>query len=472
MKESKKVNIKLYNTPERRVVDFVPLEKGKVSMYCCGPTVYKYAHIGNLRAYLFEDVLRRTLEGAGFEVRHVMNVTDVGHLTGDGDDGEDKMVKEAREKGMSVWDIARFFTDAFFQDTTRLNILRPTIVSAATGHIPQMIALIERLEAKGLAYRAGGNVYYDTARFPDYGKMALLDRQEAPAMSRVDADAGKKNPRDFVLWFTQSKFGDQAMTWDSPWGRGYPGWHIECSAMGIHHLGDRFDIHCGGVDHVPVHHTNEIAQSEGALGHQWVNYWLHNEFLLLGKDKMSKSSGEFLTLQLLMDKGYDPLDYRFFCFTSHYRSSLTFTWEALDAARNARKNLVDKVREWKSAGPAVAAGSAAASHLSAWREALENDLATPQALASLWALVKDSSVSPAEKLGALYQMDTVLGMGLASLEAPVAEVVPAEVSALAEARTLARKGKDWKRSDEIRDELRALGWVVEDSAAGPVLKKL
>ena len=466
------MSMKLYNTPDRRVVDFVPLEPGKVSMYCCGPTVYNYAHIGNLRAYLFEDVLRRTLGQAGFEVTHVMNVTDVGHLTGDGDDGEDKMVKGAREKGMSVWDIAKFFTEAFFHDTGRLHIVRPTIVSPATAHIPEMIALIERLEAKGLAYRAGGNVYYDTAKFPDYGKMALLDRQEAPAMSRVDADAGKRNPRDFVLWFTQSKFGDQAMTWDSPWGRGYPGWHIECSAMGIHHLGERFDIHCGGIDHVPVHHTNEIAQSEGALGHKWVNYWLHNEFLLLSKEKMSKSSGEFLTLQLLVDKGYDPLDYRFFCFGSHYRSPLTFTWEALDGARNARRNLVDRVREWKATGPASVPGAASAPHLAAWKDALESDLSTPQALAALWALVKDNGISPAEKLGALSVMDRVLGLGLDDLDPAVAVEVPAEVSSLASARAEARKAKDWKQSDVIRDQLKALGWAVEDTASGPILKKL
>lgn len=464
--------MKLYNTTDRRIVDFIPLEPGKVSMYCCGPTVYNYAHIGNLRAFLFEDVLRRTLAQAGFEVKHVMNVTDVGHLTGDGDDGEDKMVKGAREKGMTVWEIARFFTEAFFKDSERLHIVRPSIVAPATEHLPQMIALIQKLEEKGLAYRAGGNVYYDTAKFPEYGKMALLDRQEAPAMSRVDADAGKKNPRDFVLWFTQSKFGDQAMTWDSPWGRGYPGWHIECSAMGIHHLGERFDIHCGGIDHVPVHHTNEIAQSEGALGHKWVNYWLHNEFLLLSKEKMSKSSGDFLTLQVLVDKGYDPLDYRFFCFTAHYRSSLTFTWEALDAARNARKNLFDKVREWRAAGPAAVPGAGSAPYLTAWKDALENDLGTPQALAALWALIKDPSVSSGEKLGALYRMDAVLGLGLEGLEAAAVEAVPDAVAALAASRTEARKAKDWKRSDEIRDELKALGWVVEDTASGPVLKKL
>jgi cysteinyl-tRNA synthetase len=463
--------MKLYNTPERRVVDFVPLVPGTVSMYCCGPTVYNYAHVGNLRAYLFEDTLRRTLAQAGFDVRHVMNVTDVGHLTGDGDEGEDKMVKGAREQHRTVWDIAKFFTDAFFNDTSRLGILRPTIVSVATEHIPQMIALIGQLEEKGFTYQAGGNVYFDTAKFPEYGKMALLDRQQAPSISRVDLDAGKKNARDFVLWFTQSKFGEQAMTWDSPWGRGYPGWHIECSAMGIEHLGERFDIHCGGIDHIPVHHTNEIAQSEAALGHKWVNYWLHNEFLLLSKEKMSKSSGEFLTLQVLIDKGYDALDYRFFCFGAHYRSPLTFTWEALDAARNARRNLNAAVLEWKAAGLAVAPGAASKSHLDAWTEALENDLSTPQALAALWALVKDNAVPVAEKLGAVYRMDAVLGLGLEAL-APETVAVPAEVAQLAEARAEARLAKDWKRSDEIRDALKTAGWAVEDTAAGPILKKL
>jgi len=465
------LSMKLYNTPDRRTVDFVPLEPGKVMMYCCGPTVYNYAHIGNLRAFLFEDVLHRTLNQAGYEVKHVMNVTDVGHLTGDGDDGEDKMLKGAREKAMTVWEIAKYFTQAFFHDTARLNILRPDVVCAATDHIPQMIALIQRLEGNGMTYQAGGNVYFNTAKFPDYGKMALLERQEAPALSRVEADAGKKNPRDFVLWFTQSKFGDQAMTWDSPWGRGYPGWHIECSAMGIHHLGERFDIHCGGIDHIPVHHTNEIAQSEGALGHQWVNYWLHNEFLLLSKDKMSKSSGEFLTLQVLVDKGYDPLDYRLFCFGAHYRSALTFSWEALDAARNARKNLNERVLEWKAAGPAVKP-QLGSTHLTAWKEALENDLATPQALAVLWALVKDAAIPSGEKLSVVLAMDEVLGLGLDGLKAPAPSEAPAQIVALAEARTRARKDKEWKRSDEIRDQLKILGWVVEDTATGPVLKKL
>lgn len=465
------MSMKLYNTPERSLVGFEPLEPGKVSLYCCGPTVYNYAHIGNLRAYLFEDVLRRTLQERGYEVRHVMNITDVGHLTGDGDEGEDKMVKGARDQGLSVWEIAAFFTKAFFEDTHRLNVLRPTVVAAATDHIPQMIALVQTLEAKGLAYRAGGNVYFDTQSFPEYGRMAGLDRQQAPALSRVDADLGKRNARDFVLWFTRSKFADQAMVWDSPWGRGYPGWHVECSAMATHHLGERFDIHCGGIDHIPVHHTNEIAQSEGALGHKWVNYWLHNEFLLLSKEKMSKSSGEFLTLQSLIDRGYDPLDYRWFCVSAHYRSPLTFTFEALDAARNARRNLVDKVRDWKALGPAAAPGSAARVHLDAWNAALDNDLQTPQAVAALWALVKDGAVAADQKLGAVLLMDRVLGLGLDAIEAAAAEVVPAEVSRLAQDRAAARAAKDWRRSDELRDQLRALGWAVEDGAAGPVLRK-
>ena len=464
--------MKLYNTAERRVVDFLPLEKDKVSMYCCGPTVYNFAHVGNLRAFLFEDVLRRTLTEQGFEVRHVMNITDVGHLTGDGDEGEDKMVKGAREKGMTVWQIADFFTKAFFHDAQQLHLHRPHVVCQATEHIPQMIALIQKLEGVGLAYQAGGNVYFDTARFPDYGKMALLDRQEAPSLSRVELDAGKKNARDFVLWFTQSKFNDQAMTWDSPWGRGYPGWHIECSAMGIHYLGERFDIHCGGIDHIPVHHTNEIAQSEGALGHKWVNYWVHNEFLLLSKEKMSKSSGEFLTLSSLLDRGYDPLDYRWFCFSAHYRSALSFSWEALDAARNARGNLVQKIKEWKSGGPALPPSAAATAYLTAWNDALANDLSTPQALAALWGLVKDPSIPQGEKLGILLTMDRVLGLGLDKMEAAVLELVPQPILELAQERDQARKAKNWSRSDELRDKLKQEGWIVEDTPSGPIVKKV
>ncbi|MFP4484790.1 MAG: cysteine--tRNA ligase, partial [Spirochaetaceae bacterium] len=340
--------LRLFNTLGRTVQTFIPIEEGKVGVYACGPTVYNFAHIGNLRAYVFEDELRRTLEYLGYEVEHVMNVTDVGHLTDDADEGEDKIIRSAREQGKSVWEIADFFTEAFFNDVDRLNIRRPTVVCRATAHIQQMIDLIKRIEDAGYTYHAGGNVYFDTAKFPNYGELALLERQQDQE-SRVEADPNKKHPRDFVLWFTRSKFERQAMVWDSPWGRGYPGWHIECSAMSMHYLGEHFDIHCGGVDHIPVHHTNEIAQSEAATGRKWVNYWLHNEFLVMDTGKMSKSKGNFVTLSTLEEEGYEPLDYRYFLLGGHYQTQLMFTVDAMNGARNARRRLTERITALKEA---------------------------------------------------------------------------------------------------------------------------
>ena len=345
------MELKLWNTMGRELQVFTPIQDGKVGMYCCGLTVYNYAHIGNLRSYLFEDFARRTLEYFGSTVRHVMNVTDVGHLTGDTDEGEDKMLKGAREKGMTVWEIAEFYTKAFFRDFELLRCSMPTVICRATEHIQDMIDLISRIEAKGFTYVSGGNVYFDISKFPDYGKLALLDQQQLRAGARITVDEGKKNPADFVLWFTKSKFEHQAMLWDSPWGRGYPGWHIECSAMSMKYLGEHFDIHCGGADHIPVHHTNEIAQSEAATGSRWVNYWLHGEWLLLEKEKMAKSSGNFITLATLTEKGYDPLDYRYFCLGAHYRTQLAFSWESLDAARTGRQGVVDKIVQLKAQAP-------------------------------------------------------------------------------------------------------------------------
>ncbi|HPA11570.1 MAG TPA: cysteine--tRNA ligase, partial [Treponemataceae bacterium] len=332
------MSLELYNTMGRSMQKFTPRTPGKVGFYGCGPTVYNYAHIGNLRAFVFQDTLARSLRFLGYEVTHVMNVTDIGHLTGDNDDGEDKMVNQAREKGQSVLEVAEFYTKAFFDDIDRLNILRPTVMCKATDHVDQMIRLIQRIEANGHTYSAGGNLYFDISTFPGYGALANFNPDDLKAGTRVDIDENKRNPFDFVLWFTKSKFENQALVWDSPWGRGYPGWHIECSAMSMEYLGEQFDIHTGGIDHIQIHHTNEIAQSEGATGKKWVNYWLHNEFLVMDKGKMSKSSGEFLTLQYLIDKGFDPLDYRFFLLGGHYRSQLTFSWESMESARNSRRS--------------------------------------------------------------------------------------------------------------------------------------
>ncbi|HOE89610.1 MAG TPA: cysteine--tRNA ligase, partial [Sphaerochaeta sp.] len=320
--------LRLYNTMSRSIEEFIPITAKKAGMYCCGPTVYNYAHIGNLRTFLFEDLLKRVLIASGYEVTHVMNVTDVGHLSGDGDDGEDKLEKAAREKKKSAWEIAKYYTDAFFRDFDDLKMIRPSTTCKATDHIQEMIDLILRLEEKGHTYQSGGNVYFSIDTIDDYGKLARLelDRLKTAVREGVEEDEHKKNPKDFVLWFTQSKFGEQEMMWPSPWGRGFPGWHIECSAMSMTYLGDQFDIHCGGIDAIPVHHTNEIAQSEAATGKKWVNYWLHGEFLLDETGKMSKSKGEFLTLSLLKEKGFDPMDYRYFTLGGHYRSQLRFNF--------------------------------------------------------------------------------------------------------------------------------------------------
>ena len=460
----------------RSVEDFVPIKDGEAGLYCCGPTVYNYAHIGNLRTYIFEDLLHRTLEMAGYKVRHVMNITDVGHLTGDGDDGEDKMSKSARESGRSVWDIAKFYTDAFFRDEADLNIIRPDVVCRATDHIKSMIGIIRRLEEGGHTYISGGNVYFSIDTIDDYGKLARLNLDELKEGARIEVDSNKRNPKDFVLWFTNSKFKDQVMVWPSPWGVGYPGWHIECSAMSSEYLGEHFDIHCGGIDAIPVHHTNEIAQSEAAFGHKpWVNYWCHGEFLLNDRGKMSKSDGGFLTLSVLKDRGYDPLDYRYFCLTGHYRSQLKFSFESLDQARSARETLVRRVAQFKASGEAAQQLSEKAQgYLEAFRQSMANDLKAPQALAVLWQAVRDQEIPDAEKLSLVLSMDSILGLSLdriAPAGAGDAEI-PAEALQLLEERKSAKAARDWARADAIRDQLAAMGFKVLDTGAGAKLERL
>lgn len=468
------MKVQIYNTMSRQVEEFKPITPNFVGMYGCGPTVYNYAHIGNLRTYIFEDTLKRVLLHAGYKVKHVMNITDVGHLTGDGDDGEDKMEKSARESGKSVWDIAKFYTDAFFRDYDSLNIIRPDVICPATQHIPQMIELIQRLEKGGHTYVAGGNVYFSIDTFPSYGKLARLNLDDLKSGARIDIDSNKKNPKDFVLWFTNSKFGEQAMMWDSPWGRGYPGWHIECSAMSMYYLGEHFDIHCGGIDAIPVHHTNEIAQSEAATGKTWVNYWMHGEFLLSEKGKMSKSSGEFLTMSVLKEHGFDPLDYRYFCLGANYRTQLQFSYQGLEGARAARLGLVERISGF---GDAVADENAisdkARDYMNQFNAFVCNDLGTPRALSVLWTLVKDDEIPNDQKRFVLNYMDNVLGLKLSEIKAKKAqEDFPQEVLDLVQKRSDAKKNKDWALADSYRDQITQLGFVVKDTPNGPSLTKI
>jgi len=471
-----------YNTLGREKQIFRPLQEGKgggkaaVGFYGCGPTVYNYAHIGNLRAYVHHDILVRSLRRAGYDVNHIMNITDVGHLSDDADSGEDKMVKTAEERGKSVLEIADFYTKAFFHDTDRMNITRPTTVCKATEHIPDMINLIKRIEKNGFTYFAGGNLYFDISLFPSYGELALLRLDDLKSGARIEQDENKKNPFDFVLWFTNSKFENQALIWDSPWGRGYPGWHIECSAMSMKYLGENFDIHAGGIDHIPIHHTNEIAQSEAATGKKpWVSYWLHNEFLVLDKGKMAKSAGNFLTLQYLVDEGFDPLDYRYFLLGGHYRSQLQFSIESLKGAQNSRKSLIEKVRALynkadgkEMTGAEYTYTGEIAKYIEAFDKAIEDDLSTPRALAELWGLLKEGPASQ-EALAAVFDMDRVLGLGLrdvCKVKDSINGEFEREIEELISKRADAKKTRDFTTADKIRQDLKERGIMLEDSTKG------
>lgn len=454
--------MKLYNTLTRQKEEFLPEKPDQVGLYCCGPTVYNYAHIGNLRTYVFQDLLRRVLEFNGYVVNHVMNITDVGHLTSDADEGEDKMKKGAEREKKTVWEIAEYYTQAFLEDMDRLNMLKPTTKPKATDHIDTMIGQIQKLEANGYTYVGeNGNVYYDTSKFEGYGRLAQLDKQELQAGARIEVDPNKKNPSDFVLWFVSSKHGDQDMQWDSPWGRGFPGWHIECSAMSSRYLGDQFDIHCGGIDHIPVHHTNELAQAEGASGKRpWVKIWMHGNFLVLKEGaKMAKAEENFLTLRRFIEEGYDPLDYRYFCLQSHYRKELAFDWEGLDAARTGLRRLKEKVLALGDVN-----GSLVEEYLAPFSAAVNDDLNVVQGLAIAWNLMDDAEVSDADKLATIKKMDIVLGL---KLDEPTTFELPPQITQWILERNEARDKKDWKKADEIREKIEASGkWMVKDGPGG------
>jgi len=471
------MTVTLYNTLTRSKEPFEPIEPGKVRLYTCGPTVYNYAHIGNLRTYVFEDVLRRVLTTFGYDVLHVMNVTDVGHLTDDADAGEDKMELGAQREGKTVWDIAQEYWDAFREDMRRLNILEPTVWCRATDHIAEQIEQVRMLEDKGFTYEVPGDgIYFDTSKWPDYGKFARLDIEGLQAGARVEMAEGKRNYTDFALWKFSPVDKKRLMEWDSPWGVGFPGWHIECSAMAIKHLGERADIHCGGIDHVQVHHTNEIAQAECALGHKWVNVWMHGEFLTMpkadGDARMSKSSGEFLTVQVLIDRDYDPLAYRYFLLNAHYRQQLAFTFEALDGAASAYKRLKRAVLDLRQAATDDAEPIAA--YLDEFRQAAEDDLNMPRCLAAMWNVIRDESADKAAAYATLLEMDEVLGLGMADMvdtAAAMADDEVAEIEALIIERNEARAAKDFARSDEIRDGLAARGITLEDGPDGTTWHK-
>lgn len=458
-----------YNTLTRKRETFKPLKKDQVGLYTCGPTVYHYAHIGNLRSYIFEDILKRVLLFNHFKVNHLMNITDVGHLTSDSDEGEDKMLKGAKREKKTVKQVAAFYTKTFKDDIEKLHIIEPDVWCKATDHIKEQIEMIKTLEKKKFTYLKGGNVYFDTSKIKDYGKLAKLDIN-AESKARVKKDPNKKNPHDFVLWFTKSKFQEQEMKWSSPWGKsGYPGWHIECSAMATKYLGKQFDLHCGGIDHIPVHHTNEIAQSEAALGKKpWVKYWLHNEFLVLPQgERMSKSKENFITLSTLEEKGYSPLDYRYLCLTASYRKPLMFSYEALESSKTARKKLFDKVLELDKKGKENK--SRQKKYLNQFTKDVNDDLNTPKALATMWEVLKDSKLSDKDTYFLLLQFDRIFGFNLGSLKE---EKIPAEVKGLAEERSKARNKKDWKKSDELREKIKKLGYDIGDTKEGYELSKI
>ena len=468
--------MKLFNTLTHEREEFVPRTPGKVSMYTCGPTVYHYAHIGNLRSYIMEDVLEKYLRFTGLDVKRVMNITDVGHLTSDGDTGDDKMLKGAIREHKTVMEIADFYTKAFFADCAKLNIKTPDVVQPATGCIDEFIKVISSLIEKGFAYEAGGNIYFDTSKLKKYYVFGDVteDDLEVGVREGVEEDGNKRNKADFVLWFTKSKFNDQELKWESPWGLGYPGWHIECSCISMKYLGEYLDLHCGGIDNAFPHHTNEISQSESYLGHEWCKYWFHVHHLNTKSGKMSKSKGEFLTVSLLEEKGYDPLVYRLFCLSSHYRKSLVFSYENLDNAAVAYKKLVAKIAKLTDEGELDKAEYDRL--MKGFTDALDNDLNTAQGITALYDVLK-SDTNGKTKLALIREFEKVLSLGLIEAAAKLNEAngaeddIPAEIAELIEQRKAARKAKDFAAADAIRDKIAEMGYIVEETRQGTKVTK-
>lgn len=458
--------MKLYNTLTKKVQEFIPNEEGKVKMYTCGPTVYHYAHIGNLRTYISEDILEKGLRFIGYDVERVMNITDVGHLVGDGDTGEDKMLLASKREHKSSMEIAKYYTDCFFNDCMMLNIKKPDVVSPATANIEMYIKMIQKLLDEGYAYISNGNVYYDTSKFSNYYELSGRNSDDLMVAVREDIenDTAKKNPFDFGLWFTNSKFDNQELQWDSPWGRGYPGWHIECSGISIKYLGEKLDIHCGAEDAIFPHHTNEIAQSEAYLGHKWCNYWVHMGFLNDETGKMSKSKGEFLTVSLLKEKGYNPLSYRYLCLNSYYHSQLTFSYDILDGAEKAYlklKSRISKLEETEVEGDKVSY------YIEKFKEEIHNDLNTSNMVTLVYDVLKDEEILDGTKLAIIKEYDKVLSLDLTvKEEKKVDEELEKEILLKIEERKEAKKNRNFAKADQIRDDLLAKGVRLVDTREG------
>ena len=459
--------MKLYNTLTRSIEEFVPNNKDMVTMYTCGPTVYHYAHIGNLRTYIMEDVLEKSLNYIGYNVKRCMNITDVGHLTSDADTGEDKMLKGAKREHKSVLDIARMYTDAFKTDCSKLNIKWPSIVVPATSLIDDYIKFIKKLEETGYAYVSGGNVYFDTSKLKEYYVLTnhTEDSLIEAVRTDVEIDSNKKNKNDFVLWFTKSKFDSQELKWDSPWGVGYPGWHIECSCISLKYLGENLDIHCGGVDNIFPHHTNEIAQTESYIGHKWCNYWFHPEHLNDKSGKMSKSKGEFLTVSLLEEKGYNPIVYRLFCLQSHYHKQLVFSYDSLDSAVNTYNKLINKIKSIKSDDSNLNTDEFN-KYKSKFKYELENDLNTSNALTVLYDVIK-SDINNTTKLELIKDFDKVLSLNLLTNDEIDRDVLD-YINSKIEERKQAKSNKDYERADLIRKELEDKGIILKDTREGTI----
>lgn len=457
--------IRFYNTLTRQKEDFTPLREGEVSMYHCGPTVYDYVHIGNLRSYVVADLLRRLFENEHYTITQVINITDVGHLVSDDDDGEDKMSKALRRlnKPMTreaMYEVGSYYTEKFLEDINALNIKEPTVLPRASDHIAENIALLTILDEKGYLYKTSDGLYFDTSNNDSYGTLAQLDIAGLKEGARIEANPEKKNPTDFALW----KFNDE-QGWKSPWGMGFPGWHIECSAMSMKYLGETIDIHTGGIDHIPVHHTNEIAQSESATGKQFVRYWLHNEFVTVNGGKISKSEGTGITLADLIDKGISPRALRYWFLTAHYRSSINFTWEAIEGAQTTLERLYTHYQGFGSETGTLHQG-----YYTAFMEAVYDDLETPQAIATMWTMIKDNDIDTPTKKATLRAFDTILGLGLADLDS---ETTPADIQDLIKRRTTARNEKNWELADTLRTQIEDRGYTVKDTPAGQeVIKRV